>query len=72
MAERISELSKLITIATDMQLDSKLRTKAIEMIGNINTHDALLALLELVANEALMKRERELAIKYAREIIKST
>lgn len=71
MAEKPTELSKLIAIATDFELASKLRTKATEMIGNIGTHEALLALLELAANETMIKQERERAIKYAREIIRS-
>ena len=72
MAEKPSgELKKLVAIATDLELASKLRTKSIEMIGNIGTYEALLALLDLAANEALIKKERELALKYAREIIKS-
>jgi len=72
MAERHSELSKLVAIATDLELASKLRTKATEMIGNIGTHEALLALLELAANDVLIKQERELALKYARDIIRSS
>lgn len=72
MAERHTELSKLVAIATDLELASKLRTKATEMIGNIGTHEALLALLELASNDVLIKQERELALKYARDIIRSS
>ncbi len=72
MAEKPTELSKLVAIATDFELASKLRTKATEMIGNIGTHEALLALLELAANDVLIKQERELALKYARDIIRSS
>jgi len=71
MPEQPNELKKLAAIATDTELSAGLRTKAIELLGNIGTHDALLALLELVANEELIKEERELALKQAREIIKS-
>ena len=71
MTEQPDDLKKLITVATDMGLSSELRTRATKLIGNINTHDALLALLDLAANEKLTKNERELAIKYARDIIKS-
>ncbi len=71
MPEQTDELKKLAAVATDLGLSAELRTKAIGLIGNIGTHDALLALLELVANEQLTKGERELAIKHAREIIKS-
>jgi len=71
MAERPDDLKKLITVATDMGLSGELRTRATKLIGNINTHEALLALLDLAANEKLTKNERELAIKYARDIIKS-
>ena len=71
MAEKSTEISKLVTIATDLQLASELRTKAIEQMGSLGTHEALLALLELVANTGLVRAERELALKYAREIVKS-
>ncbi len=71
MAEKSNELTKLVTIATDLQLAGKLRTGAIEQIGNLGTHEALLALLDLAANTGLIRVERELAIKHAREIIKS-
>ncbi len=71
MAEQPDELKKLVAVATDSGLSSKLRTQAIELIGNIGTHDALLALLALAANEQLTKKERELALKRAREIVRS-
>ena len=71
MAEQSNELKKLATIATDLGLSAALRTKSIELIGNIGTHDALLILLDLAANTELVKEERDLALKHAREIIKS-
>jgi len=71
MAEKPSELTKLVTIATDLQLAAELRTKAVEQMGSLGTHEALLALLDLVANTGLVRAERELALKYAREIVKS-
>jgi hypothetical protein len=71
MAEHSNDLTKLVAVATDLGLVPKLRTQAIELIGNISTPDALRALLDLAANEKLTKKERELALKQAREIIKS-
>jgi len=71
MAEQPNDLKKLVAVATDLGLAAKLRVKAIELIGNISTHDALLALLDLAANERLTKGERELALKHARGIIRS-
>jgi len=71
MTEQHDELKKLVAVATDLGLSGELRTKAIALIGNIGTHNALLALLGVVANEQLTKGERELALKHAREIIKS-
>jgi len=71
MAEKPDDLKKYVAVATDLGLDAELRTKAIKLIGNIGTHDALLALLNLVANEQLTKGERELALKQARDIIRS-
>jgi hypothetical protein len=72
MAEQSDELTKLVTVASDMGFSAELRTKAIKQIGNIYTREALLALLELAANEGLVRKERELALKYAREIIRSS
>ena len=71
MAEKPNELKKLVIIATDLQLAAELRTKAVEQLGSLGTHEALLALLDLAANTGLVRAERELAIKRAREIIKS-
>ena len=72
MSEQPNELKKLMAIAADMKLPAELRTKAIEQLGNITTHEALLALLDLAANEGLITKERDLALKQAREIIKKT
>ncbi len=71
MAEHADQLKKLGTIATDLELTADLRIKAIEMIGRIGTHEALLVLLDLAANEKLIREERDLALKQAREIVKS-
>jgi HEAT repeat protein len=66
----LTEIRKLAAIATDMDLSGSLRSNAIKSIGNIGTHDALLALLELAANEKLNANERKLALKQAEKIIK--
>ena len=71
MAEPSDDLRKLLDVAADLRQPAKLRTQAIKLIGDISTHEALRALLDLAANEKLTKGERELALKYAREIIKS-
>ncbi len=71
MAEQSNELQKLTAIATDLELSAELRTKATELLGNIGTRQALLALLDLAANEGLASEERDLALRHAREIIKS-
>ena len=71
MAEQTDELKKLVAVSTDFGLSSELRTKAVKLIGSVGTHDALLALLGLAANEKLTKREREFALKQARDIIKA-
>ncbi len=72
MTEQVEELKKLATIAADMKLPAKLRVDAIEQVGNIATHEALLVLLDLAANEELIIKERDLALKQAREVIKKT
>jgi len=71
MSEQSNELKKLATIATDLELSAELRIKAIESVGRIGTHEALLVLLEMAARDDLITKERELALKQAREIIKS-
>ena len=71
MAEHSNQLKKLSTIVTDLGLSAELRIKAIELLGKIGTHEALLTLLDIAANEQLIREERDLAIKHAREIIKS-
>jgi hypothetical protein len=70
MSEQVTgEIQKLCAIATDLDLVPKMRTQAIESISNIGTHEALLALLGLAANDKLQVKERDLALKHARNII---
>jgi hypothetical protein len=64
------ELRKLANIATDMQLVNKIRIHAINQLGMMGTHEALLVLLNLAANEKLNTDERDLALKKARDIVK--
>ena len=72
MSEKPAELKKLADIAADMTLPAELRNKAVEQLGNMASHEALLALLDLAANEGLVAKQRDLALKQAREIIKKT
>ena len=67
---RIDELKKLANIVTDMQLDGKMRSQAINQLGEIADHEALLVLLNLAANDKLNVDHRDLALKKAREIVK--
>ena len=71
MEEKPGELRKLFAIASDLELSVDLRVKAIDSIRRMSSHEALLALLELAANEKLLKEERDLALKRAREIVKA-
>ncbi len=64
------ELKKLSGIATDMQLSGKMRAQAVNQLGDIASHESLLVLLNLAANDRLNTDERELALKRAREIVK--
>jgi hypothetical protein len=66
----IEELKKLANIATDMQLDQKMRTTAIKQMGKMASHESLLVLLNLAANDRLNTEERDLALKHARDIVK--
>ena len=69
--KRAEELKKLINIASDLEFDPKIRVQAIELLGKMRTHESLLALLGLAGNDKLNIEDRELALKHAREIIKS-
>jgi hypothetical protein len=64
------ELKKLSSIATDMQMSSKMRTQAINQLGEMASHESLLVLLNLAANDRMNIDERDLALKRAREIVK--
>jgi hypothetical protein len=67
---KLDELKKLANIATDMQLANKMRIQAINLLGDMASHESLLVLLNLVANDKLNIDERDLALKRAREIVK--
>jgi hypothetical protein len=67
---KYDELKKMANIATDLQLSPKMRVQAIGLLGDMATHESLLVLLNLAANDKLPIDERDLAIKRAREIIK--
>ncbi len=71
MSEQPNQLKKLNAIITDSELAAELRIKAIQPIGKMGTHEALLNLLELAGNEELILEERDLALQQAREIIMS-
>lgn len=71
MVEQPDDLKRLVAIAGDLALSAELRIKSIELIGNIGTNEAFLALLGLAANDQLTKREIELALKFAQKIVKS-
>ena len=64
------ELKKLSTIATDLQMSNKMRMQAINTLGDMGSHESLLVLLNLVANDRLNIDERDLALKRARDIVK--
>jgi hypothetical protein len=66
----LTELRKLNDIATDMDLAVNLRKDAIKSMGHIGTHEALLVLLGLAANENLNAGERKLALQQADKLIK--
>ena len=68
--QKHDELKKLANIASDLQLAGKMRAQAIDLLGEMANHDALLVLLNLAANDRLNFDERDLALKRAREIIK--
>jgi hypothetical protein len=66
----VEELKKLSNIATDIQMSSKMRIQAINTLGDMGSHESLLVLLNLAANDRLNIDERDLALKKAREIVR--
>ncbi len=72
MAEYPPELKKLVAAATDADFSPKVRTDAIEQIATFRSREAFLALLGLAANDALPTKDRDLALKKAREILKKS
>ena len=69
-AKQAVELNKLAAIATDLEMSSKIRTQAIDRLGEMDNHEALVVLLNLAGNDKLNIDERDLALKRAREIVK--
>ena len=67
---RVDELKKLASIATDMQLSTNMRNQAVNQLGEMASHESLLVLLNLAANDRLNVEERDLALKKARDIVK--
>ncbi|OGO19211.1 MAG: hypothetical protein A2Z15_03735 [Chloroflexi bacterium RBG_16_50_11] len=67
---KYDELKKMANIATDLALSNKMRIQAINLLGDMASHESLLVLLNLAANDKLPIDERDLALKRAREIIK--
>ena len=69
MTEETDRLQKLINIASDLKIPGELRFKAITQIGTMGTHEALVALLDVVGNKAVTREERLLALKQAARIL---
>ena len=67
---KLDELKKMANIATDLQLSGKMRIQAINLLGDMASHESLLVLLNLAANDRLNIDERDLALKKAREIVR--
>ena len=68
--EKMDEVKKMGNIASDLAIDVKMRTQAINVLGDMATHESLLILLNIAANDRLNVPERELALKRARDIVK--
>jgi len=71
MPEMPEEVEKLKTSAANIRLLPSERVKAIEVLGDICTREALLALLDVAGESALLPSERSFALSKANEIIKS-
>ena len=64
------EIEKLKALATNKDLYYWQRVEAIEILGNIDSKESSLALLDIANDEGLYYWERDLALSKAREIIK--
>ena len=64
------ELKKLSDLATDMQMDKKIRSQAISQLAEMDSHESLQILLHLAGNDKLPTDERDLAVKKARDLVK--
>ena len=71
MSEQPDDLRQLVDAATNLNFPMKLRIEATESIGKIGTHEALLALLQMAGDDQLSKKERELAVKLAGNLVKA-
>ncbi|UCH51466.1 MAG: hypothetical protein JSV54_01485 [Chloroflexota bacterium] len=69
--EETDRLQKLVTIATDLTISGEIRTQAIVQLGKIGSHEALVALLDMVGNESLTWDERMRSLKQAERILKA-
>ena len=70
MARQLDDIEKLKGIATDAALSSGLRVKAIENLGDMGSHQAFLALLEIAASQEMIREERDLALRVCRDMLK--
>ncbi len=69
-SNKYDEIKKMANIATDLALANKMRIQAINLLGDMASHESLLVLLNLAANDKMNIDERDLALKRAREIVK--
>ena len=69
--EAADRLQKLVTIATDLTISGEIRAQAIVQLGKIGSHEALVALLDMVGNETLTWEERMRALKQSERILKA-
>jgi len=65
------EVSKLKVIATNKNLLPSERIEAADTLAVLGDRDALLALLDIAADEGLLPSERGFALSKAREVIRS-
>ena len=64
------EVEKLKNLATNLELSSSEREKAIKALGDVATNEAALALLDVAGDTRLLRSERAKAIDQARKILK--
>ncbi len=71
MTDLPEDLQSYADIATNMKFPQNMRQNAMEELRKVGSHEALEVLLGIAANESAVKKDREVALKHALQVVKS-